>query len=137
MKRHLKGKFSLWLLIGVFQGLANGQAVTTENFTLQRARDFTFAGGNVDCPNCKDMFCARLQPGTAGATVVSIKTIAQRPARNNHWYRCEEAAKCGRPEFSNPTDPRESCVGKTACLVCRATDDGVPNYEDDIRMTSR
>jgi hypothetical protein len=106
-----------------------------QDFTLQRARDFTYTGGNVDCPNCKDMFSALLKPPVAGATILSMVVTARRPTTNNHWYRCQVEAKCGRPEFSDPANPTVDCIGKTSCLVNRATDDGVGSYEDDIRMT--
>jgi len=118
------------------QQVSTSQAApsSTENFTLQRARDYHFVAGNVDCPNCKDMYCSTLHPNAMGAKIISIETVAQRPTSNNHWFRCQFAAKCGRPEFSDPNDARFDCAGKTSCNVCRATDDGVGNYEDDIRM---
>jgi hypothetical protein len=107
----------------------------TQDFTLQRARDYTHVGGNVDCPNCKDLFSATLTPPMAGAKIISIVWLRRRPTVNNHWYRCQAEAKCGRPEFSNPANPTEECNGQTSCLVNRATDDGVGSYEDDFRMT--
>jgi hypothetical protein len=107
----------------------------TQDFTLQRARDYTHTGGNVDCPNCKDMFSATVSPPVAGATIVRMDWLARRPTNNNHWYRCQVEARCGRPEFSDPNNPEVDCLGKASCLVNRATDDGVGGYEDDIRMT--
>jgi len=107
----------------------------TQDFTLQRARDYTHTGGNVDCPNCKDLYSATLNPPVAGAKILSMVVTARRPTTNNHWYRCQVEAKCGRPEFSDPANPTLDCIGKTSCLVNRATDDGVGSYEDDIRMT--
>jgi hypothetical protein len=104
------------------------------NFTLQRVRDFHYSGGDVDCPHCKDMFTARLTPPLAGAVIISMTVTARRPTKNNHWYRCGVETQCGRPEFSDPDDPRLTCIGRTACNVNRVTDDGVPAYEDDIRM---
>ncbi|HXP51026.1 MAG TPA: hypothetical protein VN922_13795 [Bacteroidia bacterium] len=116
------------------ESIAQAAPVTTENLTLQRARDYHFVSGNIGCPDCKDMYCSTLRPAAAGAKIVSIETVAQRPTRNNHWYRCQAAVSCGRPEFSDPNDARLDCIGKTSCNICRATDDGVGNYEDDIRM---
>lgn len=107
----------------------------TQDFTLQRVRDFHFAGGPVDCPNCKDLFVAHIAPPMVGAIIDSVIVTARRPAKNNHWYRCQVEAQCGRPEFSDPNDARLDCIGKTSCDVNRATDDGVGGYEDDIRMT--
>jgi hypothetical protein len=107
----------------------------TLDFTLQRVRDFHYSGGDVDCPNCKDMFTARIAPPVAGTVITSVTVIARRPTSNNHWFRCQVEARCGRPEFSDPNDARLDCIGKTVCDVNRATDDGVPGYEDDIRMT--
>jgi hypothetical protein len=107
---------------------------TTENFTLQRARDYHFVAGDVGCPDCKDMYCSTLQPAASGAKIISIETVAQRPTRNNHWYRCQIAVNCGRPEFSDPKDAKLDCAGKTSCNVCRATNDAIGNYEDDIRV---
>jgi len=109
----------------------------TQDFTLQRARDYTHVTGNVDCPNCKDLYSALVKPPVAGAKIVSMEVTGRRPATNNHWYRCQLEAKCGRPEFSDPADPTKDCIGQTSCLVNRATDDGVGSYEDDIRMTYR
>lgn len=114
-----------------FQAYAAGNIV----FTLQRVRDFHYSGRNVDCPNCKDMFTARIAPPVVGAVITSVAVVGRRPGFNNHWYRCQVEAECGRPEFSDPNDARLDCSGKTACDVNRATDDGVPGYEDDIRMT--
>lgn len=103
-------------------------------FTLQRARDFHYFGGNLDCPKCKDGFVARIAPPAPGARIITVTWLARRPVANNHWYRCGVEAKCGVPEFGDPADPRLNCDGKTACNVYRATDDGVGNYEDDILM---
>src|SRR5438270_5543624 len=105
------------------------------DFTLQRVRDFHYSGGNVDCPNCKDMFTARITPPVPGALVTSVTVTARRPNTNNHWYRCQKESRCGRPEFSDPNDARLDCIGKPSCDVNRATDDGNGYYEDDIRMT--
>ncbi len=107
----------------------------TQDFTLQRARDFHFTAGPVDCPNCKNMFSALVAPPAPGAKITSITWLQRRPPDNNHWYRCQEEAKCGRPEFSDPNDARLDCVGKTSCFVNRASDDGNGYYEDDFRMT--
>jgi hypothetical protein len=107
----------------------------TQDFTLQRARDYQHTGGNVDCPNCKDLYSATLNPPVAGAKILSIQTLRQRPEQNRHWYRCQVESRCGRPEFSDPGDPTKDCIGKTSCVVNRATDDGNGYYEDDIRMT--
>jgi hypothetical protein len=105
-----------------------------QDFTLQRVRDYHYSGGNVDCPQCKDMYSAYLTPPAPGAKITAISTTAQRPVANNHWYRCQIKADCGRPEFSDPNDSRQNCIGKTSCYVNRATDDGVGGYEDDIHM---
>jgi hypothetical protein len=106
----------------------------SQNITLQRARDYHHSGGNVDCPNCKDMYSALIVvPG--GAKITAISTTGQRPTANNHWYRCQKQASCGRPEFSDPNDSRLDCIGKSQCFVNRASDDGVGNYEDDISVT--
>jgi hypothetical protein len=105
--------------------------------TLQRARDFFYAGGNIGCPDCKDMYCSTVRTPSAGSLITSIQTVAQRPTTNNHWYRCQVAAQCGRPEFSDPYNHRLGCEGKSECDVCRVTDDGVGSYEDDIRITYR
>jgi hypothetical protein len=107
----------------------------TQDFTLQRARDYTRTGGNVDCPNCKDLFSATVNPPAVGDTITSMEVTGRRPEDNNHWYRCQVEVRCGRPEFSDPANPTEDCLGKTSCLVNRASDDGVGSYEDDIRMT--
>lgn len=109
-------------------------STVTQKYTLQRARDYHHGPSPVDCPNCKDYFYALIVvPG--GAQVTSIQWLARRPTVNNHWYRCEVEAKCGTPEFSDPSDSRLSCVGKSQCYVNRASDDGVGNYEDDIQVT--
>jgi hypothetical protein len=105
-----------------------------QTFTLVRGRDFRFVHGDVDCPNCKNMYCARLSPPAPGAKITAISVSARRPTVNNHFYRCQVEAKCGVPEFSDPADARQSCIDKPSCNVCRATDDGVPNYEDDIAI---
>jgi len=104
------------------------------SLTLVRSRDYHYASANVDCPNCKDMYCATVEPPSRGEHIVSIEWIRRRPVNNNHWYRCQVEAKCGRPEFSDPQDAREDCTGKSQCNICRATNDGVPNYEDDFEM---
>jgi hypothetical protein len=108
----------------------------TFKITLQRGRDYSHVGGDVDCPNCKDLYCAAL-PLNGGTTFVSVQYLGGRPTKNNHWYRCQVQADCGRPEFSYPADPRFECDGKNACNICRATDDGVSIYEDDLQITTK
>jgi hypothetical protein len=120
---------------GAFEPEKSKAVAGTLDFTLQRVRDFHYSGGNVGCPKCKDMFTARIAPPVPGAVITSVTVIARRPPNNNHWYRCQVEVSCGRAEFSDPNDARLDCLGKTACDVNRATDDGVGGYEDDIRMT--
>lgn len=106
----------------------------THQYTLQRARDYHYGGGNVDCPKCKDWFYSLIViPG--GAKITSIRWMARRPTVNNHWYRCGVESDCGRREFSDTNDARLDCIGKSACYVNRASDDGVGGYEDDIEIT--
>jgi len=109
----------------------------TQNFTLQRARDFHVAGGPVDCPNCKVLMVATIRPSAPGAKIVSIRVAARRPTSNNHFYRCQHEASCGVPEFADPNDARLDCIGKLSCNIFRATDDGVGTPEDDIEMVSQ
>jgi hypothetical protein len=106
----------------------------THRYTLQRARDYQYAGGNVDCPNCKDWYHSLIViPG--GGKITAIQWIARRPTVNNHWYRCFVEARCGVGEFSDPNDGRQDCIGKSQCFVNRATDDGVGGYEDDFDVS--
>src|SRR5581483_743940 len=83
---------------GAFNPQSVKRLAGTQNFTLQRVRDYHYAGGNVDCPHCKDMYCSLLRPPAMGAVITDIQTTAQQPVANNHWYRCQVAANCGRPE---------------------------------------
>jgi hypothetical protein len=119
---------------GAFNSDKINRLAGKEDFVLQRVRDYHYSGGNVDCPNCKDMYTAVLTVPAPGAKITSISTTAQRPAANNHWYRCQVKADCGRPEFSDPNDARLDCIGKSTCYVNRASDDGIGGYEDDIHM---
>jgi hypothetical protein len=104
-------------------------------FTLQRAAHFKFVHGDVDCPNCKDLF-RTINPIAVptGAHITRVDLIARRPTDNNHWYRCQQQSKCGVQEFSDVNDPFKSCIGTPALHVWRATDDGVGNVEDDIQV---
>jgi hypothetical protein len=110
------------------------------DYTLNRVEDYHKAGDNVDCPNCKRMYCASVGPTDNGvpiseAVIESAETIAVMPVSNNHWYRCGTQASCFRPEFSDPQNYKLSCIGKSSCIVCRASDDENTNYEDRIRIT--
>jgi hypothetical protein len=112
--------------------LPNLPAPQTQSLTLSRSRDYRHVGGNVDCPNCKDLYCASIQPPVAGTRLVSTQYKTMRG--QGHWYRCQVQAKCGRAEFSDPGVPEQDCVGKQSCYVCRATDDAT-EAEDDIVIT--
>jgi len=105
------------------------------DFTLQRARDYHFVAGNVDCPNCKDLYSATVSVPVAGATITSITYKGGSPTTNNHWYRCGVQARCGVGEFSAPNNAAESCGGQSTCNVNRASDDSFGGYEDYIHMT--
>jgi hypothetical protein len=104
----------------------------SQNLTLTRSRDYRYAGGNIGCPNCKDMFCATFAPPVITATITSTTFLRSR--NSGHWYRCQVQHMCGRPEFSDPANPRQDCIGKASCNICRATDDG-REAEDDITFT--
>jgi len=119
---------------GAFHPESATPKLATEPFTLYRVRDYHYSGGNIGCPKCKDMYSALVTPPTPGAVIVAIRWIRRRPPTNNHWYRCQFEVECGRPEFSDPNDARQGCINKTSCYVNRATDDGVPGYEDDIEI---
>lgn len=105
---------------------------TTETLTLSRVRDYSKSLGTVDCPNCKDLSCATIKPPIAGAKFTSVEFLRMRS--QGHWYRCQVQARCGRPEFSDPSDAQRGCAGLPSCYVCRATDDGT-EAEDDIKIT--
>ena len=107
-------------------------AAQTQNLTLSRSRDYRHVGGNIDCPKCKDLYCATVQPPVAGTRFVSTEYKTMRS--QGHWYKCQVQAKCGRAEFSDPTVPEQDCIGKQSCYVCRATDDAT-EAEDDIAVT--
>ena len=107
-------------------------APQSHNLTLSRARDYRFVAGNVDCPNCKNLFCATFQPPLPNTRFVNTDYVAMRS--QGHWCRCQVQSKCGRAEFSDPADPKQDCAGKQSCNVCRATDDAT-EAEDDITFT--
>jgi hypothetical protein len=104
----------------------------TVKLTLSRARDYRHVGGNVDCPNCKDLECAAFAPPDPKGRIGQTALLASRNA--GHWYRCGVEALCGRAEFSDPAAPQQDCTNKASCWICRATDDG-RNAEDDIQFT--
>jgi hypothetical protein len=100
----------------------------SETLTLSRSRDYHLAGGNIDCPNCKDLYCSTFGP-SAGKTITATRFLRMRS--QGHWYRCQIQLSCGRAEFSDPNVPEQDCAGEANCNICRATDDGT-EAEDDI-----
>lgn len=107
-------------------------APVMEQITLVRARDFHY---NYPYDG-KWVSCATLSPSAPGAKVDAVRTTSQEPQANRHWWRCGIEGHCGIAEFSDPNDASRDCMGKSACRVCRSTDDGRPDYVDHIEMTS-
>ncbi len=118
-----------WQSATTMPNVATGEA----NLTLVRTQHYSHAGGNVGCPNCKDLECAEFRAPVADPAARITKVEFLRMRSQGHWYRCQWQAACGVPEFSSSSDPKRECKDDRACRICRATDDGT-QAEDDIRV---
>jgi len=104
----------------------------SRDLTLLRSRDYRLRGGNVDCPDCKNLECAEFAPPDPKARIVETTFRATR--NSGHWFRCGVQSICGRAEFSDPAQPQQDCKGKASCWICRAVNDG-REAEDDITFS--
>jgi hypothetical protein len=105
-----------------------------DRMTLVRNRDYRAMGQTVDCPDCKDLFCADFRSPHPGAKIIGADFISMRS--DGHWFRCQIQARCGLPEFSNPANPTLGCTDVDTCRICRAVNATFPD-EDDIVVHSQ
>lgn len=105
-----------------------------DTLTLVRNRDYKNMAQTVDCPDCKDLFCSDFRSPHPGARIVGADFIRNRT--DGHWFRCQVQASCGRPEFSDPSNPQLGCTDVDTCRICRAVN-ATYNDEDDIVVHSR
>jgi len=101
----------------------------TEVLQLTRFGNYHLILGNVDCPNCKDLFYAVLTPALPVSSFDSVAYLRSENA--GHWYRCSVQTNCETLEFT-PTTARSkdtSCRGATTCVIWRVTDDGTQSTD--------
>ena len=107
--------------------------ITGDTLTLVRPGAYRDMKQTVNCPNCKDLWCADFQPSQPGAKIIDAHFIRSR--KSGLWFRCQFQASCGRPEFSNPSNAQQECGGLSTCRICRTTDDAI-GAEDDVLVNS-
>jgi hypothetical protein len=100
----------------------------TQDITLRKYGDFTWAYGNVGCPNCHEAYVAQLIVREGGVPVnvdrfANVEMIADH--QSGHFYSCTDGV-CGvtHPDYTqHRANASPSCIGTSTCWVWRHADD--------------